>query len=805
MAELQDAEIIIIGGGIVGCSIAYQLARMGKKDVLVLEKSGLTHGSTWHAAGLVGQLRSSRNLTRVLQKSVEVYDHLEAETGQAIDWKKVGSLRLACSEERILELKRASSMAKSFGLELHLLNAKEAQDLFPIMSTEDVLGAAFIPSDGYVDPSSVTQAFAKGARSNGVRIIEGIKVLDIVVEDRRVQELVTDQGSIKCEVVVNAAGFWSRELALKAGVKTPAVALEHQYLVTDPISDIPENMPAMRDPDLLIYYKPEVRGIAIGGWEPDTLSFGENGIPGEFAQQLLPENFDRFEQLGINAARRTPIVNEVGVRQLINGPIPWSADEGFILGWAPEVDNFFSATGISIGIAGAGGVGQMVSEWIVEGEPSIDLWPFDIRRFNDHHNEKSFLYPRTIESYGKTYFIHFPGEEHESSRNIRQSPLHGILKEKGASYGSKAGWERPNFFISKNESLEEVLTFQKPDWFDCVGEEHKAVRERAALMDQSSFSKFRISGRGALDVLQRLAVSDLDKPTGKIIYTQFLNSRGGIEADLTISRTGDEEFYLVTGSAFGVHDRSWIERNCPRDGSVVIEDLTEVNGVLNLCGPYARDVLQKVTEEDVSNEALPFSSFADIKVAGHSVRAMRIGYVGELGWEMHMDQGSILSVYKALAEAGREYDIADVGYRAIDTLRMEKGYLYWSSDITPDYNPYEAGLGFRVNMNKGDFIGREALVSIKDKGGPARKIACFTLEKYMPVYGSEPIMRAGRMLDVTTSANYGYTIGKPIVFGYLPLQEFEHTEFTVEVFGEVVPAIRHDGPLYDPNMERLKI
>ncbi len=805
MAELQDAEIIIIGGGIVGCSIAYQLARMGKKDVLVLEKSGLTHGSTWHAAGLVGQLRSSRNLTRVLQKSVEIYDRLEAETGQAIDWKKVGSLRLACSKERILELKRAATMAKSFGLELHLLNAKEAQELFPIMSTEDVLGAAFIPSDGYVDPSSVTQAFARGARKNGVRIQEGVKVLDMIVKDQRVEELVTDQGRVKCEVVVNAAGFWSRELALKAGVKTPTVALEHQYLVTEPIPDIPPNMPAMRDPDLLIYYKPEVHGIAIGGWEPDTISFGEKGIPGEFAQQLLPENFDRFEQLGINAAKRTPIVNEVGVRQLINGPIPWSADEGFILGWAPEVDNFFSATGISIGIAGAGGVGQMVSEWIIEGEPSIDLWPFDIRRFNDHHNEKSFLYPRTIESYGKTYFIHFPGEEHESSRNIRQSPLYDLLKEKGASYGSKAGWERPNFFVSKNNRTAEALTFEKPNWFDCVGEEHKAVRERVALIDQTSFSKFRISGPGALDLLQYLAVSNIDKPIGKIIYTQFLNSRGGIEADLTISRTGEEEFYIVTGSAFGVHDRSWIEKHSPRDGSVVIDDLTEEFGVINLCGPHARDVLQNVTDDDISNETLPFSSYADIRVAGHPVRAMRIGYVGELGWEMHMGRENMPAVYKALAEAGSQYDIADVGYRAIDSLRMEKGYLYWSSDISPDYNPFEAGLGFRVNMKKGDFIGRDALISIRENGGPERKIAYFTLEKYMPVYGSEPIMREGRILDVTTSANFGYTIGKPLVFGYLPVQEFENRNFSVEAFGEVIPATRHDGPLYDPEMKKLKL
>ncbi|NQV47803.1 MAG: FAD-dependent oxidoreductase [Rhodospirillaceae bacterium] len=803
MADLRDAEIIIIGGGIVGCSVAYQLARMGKKDVLLIEKNGLTQGSTWHAAGLVGQLRSSRNLTRVLQKSVEIYGRLEAETGQVVDWKQVGSLRLACSDERMLELKRASSMAKSFGLELQMLSPKQAQDLFPIMSTEDVLGAAFIPTDGYVDPSSVTQAFAKGARDNGAEIVQGVKVLDIIVENRRVKELITDHGTVKCDVVVNAAGFWSRDLALKAGVKSPAVALEHQYIITDPIPGVPDNMPGMRDPDHLIYYKPEVRGIAIGGWEPNTVSFGENGIPEPFAQELLPENFDRFEQLAINAGKRTPIVNEVGIRQMINGPIPWSADEGFILGWAPEVDNFFSATGISIGIAAAGGVGQMVAEWIIEGEPSIDLWPFDIRRFNDHHNEKSFLYPRTIESYGKTYYVHFPGEEHESARNIRQSPIYDVLKEHGASYGSKAGWERPNFFIPKGEKLDETLTFRRPNWFGRVAEEHKAVRERVALIDQSSFSKFRISGAGALKALQGLAVSDMDKEPGKIIYTQFLNPRGGIEADLTITRSGEDDFYLVTGSAFGVHDRCWIEGHIPGDGSVVIEDLTEVNGVINLCGPDARNVLGKVTDDDVSNGALPFATFKHIKIAGHPVRAQRIGYVGELGWELHMEKPHMLPVYQALAAAGKDFGIANVGYRAIDTLRMEKGYLYWSTDITPDYNPYEAGLSFRVNMKKGDFIGRDALERIRNEG-VTRKLQFFTLDGEAAIYGSEPIMRDGKVLEVTTSANFGHTIGKPMVFGYLPVGECEHNDFQIEAFGEVFQATRHDGPLYDPKMERLK-
>mgnify|MGYP002629168792 CR=1 FL=1 len=803
MAELRDAEIVIIGGGIIGCSIAYHLTRMGKKDVLLIEKNGLTQGSTWHAAGLVGQLRSSRNLTRLLQRSVAVYDSLEKETGQNPDWKKVGSLRLASSEERMLEIRRSATLAKSFGLDLHIISPKEAQAMFPIMSTDGVLGAAFIPTDGYVDPSSVTQALAKGARDRGADIVQGVRVIDMVVKNRQVTELITDHGTIKCDVVVNAAGFWGRDVGGMAGVKTPAVALEHQYIVTDPIPGVPDDMPGMRDPDLLIYYKPEVRGIAIGGWEANTVPFGENGIPEPFAQELLPENFDRFEQLAINAGIRTPVVNDVGVRQLINGPIPWSADEGFVLGWAPNVDNFFSATGISIGIAGGGGVGEIVAEWIVDGEPSMDLWPFDIRRFNDHHNTKEFLYPRTVESYGNTYHIHYPGEEHESARGIRKSPIYDALKDAGAVYGSKAGWERPNWFHAGGDGSMGKGDFLHPAWTDHTSGEHKAVRERVALIDQCSFSKFVVAGPGALATLQRLAVSDMDKPVGKIIYTQFCNERGGIEADLTVSRLAEDSFYIVTGSAFGLHDRSWITGHAPDDGSVTISDLTDDNCVINLCGPDARKVLQKCSGDDVSNAALPFATFRDIDIAGRPVRAHRIGYVGELGWELHMNNEHGLVVYGALKAAGEEFAIADVGYKAIDTLRMEKGYLYWSGDITPDYNPFEAGLGFRVNLKKGDFIGREALVRVKEKG-IARKLSMFTLEKPAPVYGGETILRNGEVLDVTTSANFGHTIGKPIVFGYLPLEECAHTDFEIEAFGETYPAIRHDGPLYDATNERLK-
>jgi sarcosine dehydrogenase len=803
MSKPSHAEIIIIGGGIIGCSIAYHLTRMGRRDVLIVEKSGITHGATWHAAGLVGQLRSSRNVTRMLQRSVELYDRLEQETGQAIDWRKVGSLRLACSEDRVLEIKRAATMAKSFGLEMEIIGAQEAQRLFPLMSTAGVLAAAFIPTDGYVDPASLAQALAKGARMAGARILEGLRVTGIGVEGRRARRVHTENGDIACEVLVNAAGMWGREVGQMAGLRVPALALEHQYLVTDPIPDMPTGMPTLRDPDLLVYYKPEVRGIAVGGYEPDTRSFGERGIPKAFARELLGGNFDRFEQLALLAAKRTPILEKIGVRQLINGPIPYSADSDFIMGKSPELDNCYVAAGFLYGIAAGGGAGRMMAEWIVEGAPSLDLWPLDVRRFAFHHNVRRFMYPRAVELYGQHYKIHYPGLEHESARGIRRSPLYYPLKEKGAVFGSKAGWERPNWFARPGMEPIDRPSFGRPNWFEHVAGEHRAVRERVALIDQSSFSKFELTGPGALAALDRLAAARMDRPIGSVIYAQLCNERGGIECDLTVTRLATDRFYIVTGSGFAVHDSHWISRHLPADGSAGLADVTSSRAVINLCGPLARRVLERLSEQDVSNAAFPFATAREITLGAAPVLAIRIGYVGELGFELHMPTEYAAHVYECLWEVGADLGIADVGYRAIDTLRMEKGYLYWSADITPDYNPYEAGLGFRVALGKGEFIGQAALRRIKQEG-PRRRLANFTLEKPISVFGGEAILHEGRVVSVTTSGNFGHSIGKPIVYGYLPIELVGAQGFTVEAFGEETPATRHDGPLYDPHNERLK-
>ncbi len=806
MADRKHAEHLIVGGGIIGCSIAYHLTAMGARDVVILEKADLTHGATWHAAGLVGQLRSSRNTTRMLKMSVKLYDRLEEETGQAVDWKKVGSLRLASSPERVREVEQLATMAKSFGLDMEIISASEAQKLFPLMTTEGVLCAAYLPTDGQIDPSSVTQALAKGARDRGARIVRDVRVEDVKSDGRQVTEVVTTDGTWTCDTFINASGMWSRELGRLSNIRIPACALEHQYIITDPIPEMPVDMPTMRDPDRLVYYKPEVRGMVIGGYEPNTVPFGDRGIPRDFGRELLGGNFDRFEQLAMLAAEITPVVNEVGIREVINGPIPYSADGDFVMGKVPEMDNYFVASGFLYGIAAGGGAGRMMAEWIMEGEPSLDLWPLDVRRFSDHHNTNYFMYNRAVDHYGHHYKLHFPGNETQAARGIRRSPLYYPLKEKGVVFGSRAGWERPNWFAPEGVEAVDKMSFERSEcnWFDAVAQEHKAVRERVALIDQTSFAKMELSGPGALRTLQKLAASNMDKPAGSVIYTQLCNERGGIECDLTISRIADDKFYVVTGSSFGVHDFNWIARHLPDDGSVIMNEVTSAFAVINICGPKSRDVLSSVCETDLSNDAFAFSTCKYIELGAASVLASRIGYVGELGWELHMPTEFAPHVYELLWETGQEFGIANVGYRAIDTLRMEKGYVYWSSEVTPDYTPYEAGLDFRVHLkSKGDFIGRVALEKQK-ADGVEQNLCTFSVEQPVSLYGGETIYLNGEYVSLTTSGNFGHSVGKSIAFGYLPADIAKQQNFEIEAFGKRYAARRQDACLYDPDMERLK-
>ena len=803
----SSARIVIIGGGILGCSIAYWLTKYGETDVVLVEQHHLTDGATWHAAGLVGQLRSSRNTTRMLEQSVEMYRGLEAETGQAVDWHETGSLRLACSPERVMELRRLTTMAKSFGLPMEVISAQRAQELFPLMSTVDVLAAAFLPTDGYIDPASVTMAIAKGARQRGARIVEQTRVERITVDGRRVTTVHTTRGDIACEMVVNAAGMWGMEVARLAGVRAPAVAVEHQYLLSGPISEFTPaelgRMPTMRDPDHLVYYKPDGPGLLVGGYEPDTVPFGIDGIPHPFQRQLFDPNHDRFAQLADLAVKRTPVLETAGIRSLINGPIPYTADADFVMGRAPELDNFYLATGFLYGIAAGGGAGKMMAEWMLEGRPSLDLWPLDVRRFSFHHTTRHFIGPRMVELYGHHYKLAAPGSEHHTSRGVRRSPLHDTLAAKRAVFGSRGGWERPNWFAPEGIEAVDRPSFGAPNWFEHVNAEAAVVRDRVALIDQTSFAKFEITGPGALAAVQWLSVADMDKPVGTVTYTQLCNERGGIECDLTMARTAPDSWYVVTGAAFGAHDMGWIRSQSPTDGSVIVRDLTSARAVINLCGPRSRDVLQAVCEDDVSNAAFRYGRARDITIGAAPVLAMRIGYTGELGWELHIPTEYAAHVYEVLWQAGQAHGIADVGYRAVDRLRVEKGYVYWSTDVTPDTTPWEAGLAWRVDLGKGDFCGRDALVA-QQAAGVRRRLCTFTLESMAYPVSGEAIIADGRVVGFTTTANFGPTVGKPVVYGYLPVELADRTDFVVEVYGEPIPAVRHDGALYDPTGAKLR-
>jgi glycine cleavage system aminomethyltransferase T/glycine/D-amino acid oxidase-like deaminating enzyme len=798
------SKIVIIGGGAIGTSIAYHLARAGERDVLVLEKAQLTHGSTWHAAGLVGQLRSKKNLTRLMQNSVAVFDRLEAESGQSIDWRKTGSLRIASSLERLAEIRRSLTQAKGFGFEAHEISAEEAKQRFPWMTTDGVVGAAWIPSDGYIDPYSLTMAYAKSARAGGVTIREGVLVTGFESAGRRIKAVVTDHGTIGCDIVVNAAGIWAKRLGEMASVAIAAGAVEHQYVVTEKRIGTTADTPTFRDPDRIFYLKPDVGAFAIGGWEKNAPACWREGVPFSFARELFPENMDRFEPILSGAAERLPILNDTGIRTLINGPIPVSADGEPVMGLAPELDNFFVACGFTAGIAASGGAGEAMAHWILEGDPGMDLWPFDVRRFSSHQAHRHYLAERSSEAYGDYYSIHWPAAELASARGARRSPLFDVLRAKGAFYGSKAGWERPLWFDTGKVPGAETPSFeQKPGWFDAVGREHKAAREKAALFDQTSFSKFEVRGRGALSALQRIAAGNLDRPDGSCIYTQLCNEKGGIEADLTIMRLAADHFYIVTGSQFGVRDSNWIRRHLPDDGSIAISDVTSSYAVINIVGPRSRDILQATTDDDVSNAAFPYLSVRELEIGLGRARAARVGYVGELGWELHVPTEYAAHVYEELTRAGAERGLVDAGYRAIESLRLEKGYVYWSAEVTPDTNPYEAGLAFAVALDKGDFIGRDALLRIREEG-PKRKLTTLTVEGFAPLIGGETILADREVVGTTTSAGYGYTVGRTIALGYLPSGIAKEAELSIEAYGKHFSAKRAPRSLYDPKGERLR-
>ena len=806
------AAIVVIGGGIVGCSTAYHLAHDYKAAVVLVERGKLTGGSTWHAAGLVGQLRSSASITQVLRYSVDLYKKLEAETGLATGWRETGCLRLATNPERWTEFRRQATTAHSFGLDMHLLSPVEAKAMWPLIETNDLVGATFMPSDGQASPSDITQALARGARTHGAKIFEGVMVTGLEVKEGRVVAVETNAGRIACEKVVICAGLWSRQIGAMAGVSVPLQPVKHQYVITEAIAGIAAGMATIRDPDRRTYFKEEVGGLAFGGYEPNPIAWITGDAPENFEFQLFEDDWDHFEQHMEAALARMPALGSAGIKQMINGPESFTPDGNFILGEAPEVRNVFVGAGFNaFGIASAGGAGWVLADWVVKGEQPMDLWVVDIRRFSDLHKDRDWTRDRTLEAYGKHYAVAFPQEEYESGRPRIVSPLYERLKARRAVFGSKLGWERANWFAPEGTEARDRYSFGRGNWFDAVGEEHRATRERVAVFDQSSFAKFEMTGKGATEALSWIAANDVARAPGKLTYTQMLNSRGGIECDLTVARLDEDRFYIVTGTGFRTHDFAWIRQNTPAGLDAKLTDVTENFGTLSLMGPRARDVLAAVTDADVSNAAFPFGSAREIKVAGKPVRALRVTYVGELGWELHMPIGGTGVVFDALMEAGRAHGIVPAGYRAIESLRLEKGYRAWGSDITPNDSPFEAGLGWAVKLkSEKPFLGRGA--AEKTANAPLRK-RLMTLTVDDPAIllsGRETIYRDDQRVGYLASGGWGYTVGSNIGLGYVRNADgvsddyLRSGKYELEVATVRVPAKLHTGVLYDPAMLRIK-
>ncbi len=806
----SDAQAVIIGGGIYGCSIAYHLTLMGWHDVVLVEKGQLTGGATFHAAGLVGQFRESVSQTRMIMYSVALYQRLLEETDQDPGWRGTGSLRLASSRDRWVELKRAAATAKTFGLPMELLDSRETIALFPVLGDRGLLGAAYLPTDGSADPNGVTFALVRGARSRGAEFYTETEATGILVRDGTVSGVETTRGTIRTPVVVNAGGIWARQIGAMAGVTVPIFPIEHQYLLTAPIEGMHQTMPVVRDPDLLIYFREEVRGLCVGGYERNPIPWALDGIPADFNHRLLAPNWEQFEPLARATAYRIPTFEGAEVHKVINGPDGFTADGAPIFGEAPGLRGFYVACAGS-GIAMGGGVGKVMAEWIVDGQPGFDMWRMDIRRFQAHYADDAYARTRVLEVCSKNYVLKYPFEEMESGRGLKLSPAYPRLIALGAVLGEKGGWERPNWFVSNEAAVTanphsyEPAGWARHNWSPAIAAEHRATREAAGLFDFASFSKFEVEGRGALASLQWLTDNEMDKPVGSVTYTQMLNTRGGIECDLTVTRLGPERFMVITGSAFGVHDFDWIRRHLPSDGSVAMRDVTAERTCIGLWGPRARDILQQVCRDDVSNAAFPYMTCQEITVDGVPVRVQRVTYVGELGWELYVAMAQGLRVWDTLWEAGRPLGLRPVGYRAVDSLRFEKGYRYWSADITPEYTPFESGQGFCVKMDKGDFQGRGALLQQRAHG-LTQRLCCLVLQTPRAIaLGNEPVLDGERTVTRVTSGGYGYTVGESIAFAYLPLNlAAAGTPLAVEVDGARVPARVEREPRYDPTNGRIK-
>ncbi len=811
----EDAQVVVIGGGIIGCSIAYHLAKAGCKDVILVEKGELTSGTTFHSVGLVTQFRTSPINMQLMNYSIKLFNEIKARAGDRLDWNKVGSLRVASSPAMLKNLQRNVSRAKALGLNVDMVTSAEAKNLFPgDMTTDGLEGAVYIPDDGYLEPNGVTNELANMARELGAEISTHNRVVEILMDDRkRITAVVTEKGTIKTEVVVNAAGQWAPRLSEMVGVNLPMIPMMHQYLITKPIPghELPKETPVLRDPDNLVYIREEVGGYLIGGFELDPKVWKPEGVPWEFTQQLLTPEWDLFELLLEGAIRRCPILEQAEAIDLVNGPDAFTPDGNYALGPVPGLHGYFVAAGMSInGVAGAGGVGKIMAEWILDGQPEWDLHELNVRRFGKHLSNLDYISEKAIEVYKYYYHLHFPNSESGFCRKLRISPLFDRLLKKGAVFGQKNGWERTNYFETSGEGRlageDEDQTWEKPAYFDIVGEEHKAVRERVGILDMTSFGKTDIKGPGARAFLQKLCSNDIGNAAGSLVYTQMLNVNGGIEADITIGCIADDHFRMVSGTAFHANDMEWLRLNDAHDGSVEIVDVTEDYAVLCIWGPDSRKLLSKVTDNSLSNEDFPYMSTQEITLAKKNIRANRVSFVGELGWELVVPNTDAVVVFDAVLEAGSEFDAKLIGYKALDTLRIEKQFYYWSTDICPTDNPLEAGLGFAVKMKKGDFIGRDALQKIKDEGLKLKMSMLSFDDPELVIFGGESLIdEKGNAVSRVRTGGYAYTYGKTVALAYLPLELAKaDTVLSIESFGREVKGMVEAKPLHDPSSERVK-
>ncbi len=800
----SQARIVVVGGGIVGCSVAYHLARLGEHDVLLLEQGQLSGGTTWHAAGLVGQLRATHNLTRLAKHGTELYERLEEETGQATGFRRTGSLSVARTPARTEELRRGLAMAGCFGVEMHEIALAEAQAKVPLMAVDDLDSAFWIPGDGMTNPTDTTQALARGARQGGVTVMEGVKVTGIERAGRSPAAVMTDFGRIACEQVVLAGGLWTRELARPLGVAVPLHAAEHMYVVTRPIDGVVRNQPVLRDPDGYIYVKEEVGGLVLGGFEPHAKPWGTREVPDNFVFQLLPEDWDQFEVFMNSGLERLPCLETAQIRQLLVGPESFTPDNAYCLGAAPGWQGLYVAAGFnSVGIASAAGAGMALAEWIAAGESTMDIADIDIRRFHGWEWNRTYLADRVTETVGTLYAMHWPYRQMATGRGVRRSPLHETLKAEGACFGQVAGWERPNWFALPDQKPEYQYAWGRQNWFENHRREHMAVREACGLFDMASYGKLLLQGRDAERVLSRLCANHVTVPPGRIVYTQMLNSRGGIEADLTVARLDEDRFLIVSSCASTGRDRAWIGDHIEATDHAFLTDVTSGTGGFSVMGPNSLPVLEEASGETLDDAACRFGHWIDLEIGFATVRAMRITYVGERGFELYMPSEMVPHAFETIRAAGANHGLVLAGYHTLDSCRIEKAFRHWGHDVGPDDTPLEAGLGFAVK-SEANYIGRDAIERQRQEG-VRRVMRQFRLEHPdIHLFHDEAIWHEGTLVGRITSGNYGHALGGAIGMGYVPRALADAEKFVIQVGNRMVPACASRKPLYDPRSARVR-